>query len=310
MLRALLTGLLGLLNRLRWFVVAILGLGLPLFLYLVFFAKEPVFQVEDDVLLGQQSAAAIAEDPAMPVLAEADYPALYGHMRRIVRNVVQSPEVLQRETFAYDQVKVIHDDGVLNAFCVPGGFIYVFTGILRYLDAEDHLAGVLGHEIAHAEKRHSSLRLQRQFGVKRLSEFVLLSQPLGVSDVIHLAILRDLLDLRYSREQEAQSDEYSVRYLAGSGYACDGAAGFFAKLIDEGDGARLPAFLSDHPDPAARVRDIRDAARRLGCSTEPSGGSTWRQVQASLPPPRAAKEDGENGEPDEGTEGTDGTGGR
>ena len=54
--------------------------------------------------------------------------------------------------FAFDRVRIIDNDETLNAFCLPGGFIYVYTGLIKYLDSEDHLAGVLGHEIAHADQ--------------------------------------------------------------------------------------------------------------------------------------------------------------
>ena len=76
--------------------------------------------------------------------------------------------------------QVYGDDNVLNAFCAPGGYIYVFSGLMRYLDSEDHLAGVLAHEIAHAELRHSSIRLQKEYGAKRLLEFALLTGPGGL----------------------------------------------------------------------------------------------------------------------------------
>ena len=130
-------------------------------------------------------------------------------------------------------MKIIHDDEVLNAFCAPGGYIYVYSGLMRYLDSEDHLAGVLGHEIAHAELRHSSLRLQKEYGTQKLLDFALLATPVSLGQAVNASILQELVNLDYSRDQEAQADEYSVRYLAGSGYACDGAAGFFIKLLEE-----------------------------------------------------------------------------
>ena len=284
MLRKLLKPLFSFLMPVRLLLVGLFTIGLPVFIYLAFIAKEPVFGPEMDVELGRQTARSFAEDPEVTLLSEEQYPEAYAHLRRIVGNLVASPEVGYSDLFAYQDVKIIHDDDVLNAFCAPGGFIYVYTGILHYMDTEDHLAGVLGHEIAHAELRHSSLRLQREFGVERLFEFAVLSSPMTIGNVVNLAILRDLTGLHYSREQEAQADDYSVRYLADSGYACDGTAGFFAKLLEEGDGVGLPAFLSDHPEPGARVRDIRRTAQELGCSTALTSSSSWTDLQESLPP--------------------------
>lgn len=279
----------------RKLLLILVILGLPVAIYLVFFAKEPVFSAENDVELGRQGAASVAANPEEnPVLPEEDYPEAYAHLNRIVQGVVGASDIQYRDKFAYDDVKIINDDGVLNAFCMPGGFIYVYTGLIRYLDREDHLAGVLGHEIAHAELRHSSLRLQREYGVKNLLAFVVLSNPMTVGGAINISILNDLAGLRYSRDQEAQSDEYSIRYLADSDYACDGTAGFFAKLLDEGKDAPIPEFLSDHPDSASRVREVRRLARELGCSTEEQSPERWRAFQASLPP--VAEEEPEESE--------------
>lgn len=281
---AILTAIGSFLWGLRKLLLAVLAIALLVGVYLVFVADEPVFSVENDVELGKQGVAAMAEDPEEnPVLSADEYPDAYAHLNRIVQGVVGASDIQYRDLFAYDDVKIINDDEVLNAFCMPGGYIYVYTGLIRYLDREDHLAGVLGHEIAHAEMRHSSLRLQREYGVKNLSAFILLTTPMSGRDVLNAAILRNLMGLDYSRDQEAQADEYSVRYLADSDYACDGTAGFFTKLLDEGKDAPIPEFLSDHPDSASRVREVRRLAEELGCSTAERSPERWRAFQASLP---------------------------
>ena len=270
--------------RYRKVWVTLLAIGLPLFIYLVFFAKEPVFAPENDVELGRMSVQEIAADPKkFPLLPEEDYPQAYSDLRRIVASVASSPEIQYGDLFAYDQVRIINDDDTLNAFCTPGGFVYVYSGLIKYLDAEDHLAGVLGHEIAHAEMRHSSIRLQKAFGVEALAKFIILGTPVGITDVVNAQILAELMTLRYSRGQEAQSDEHSVRYLSSGPYACDGAAGFFAKAVEEGDDVRIPEFLSDHPESGARVKAIRAKALELGCRTTLGDQSRWRALQAALP---------------------------
>ena len=158
------------------------------------------------VELGKMSAQSLADDPEeYPILPESEYPDAYAHLRRIVGGVIDSPEIQYQDLFAYDQMKIINRDDVLNAFCTPGGYIYVYTGLIKYLDQEDHLAGVLGHEIAHAENRHSSIRLQKEFGVKALTGFVLLTLPISTSDYINASILKELMGLSYSRDQEAQA---------------------------------------------------------------------------------------------------------
>jgi len=277
--------MLRLLLLLRWPLVIILGIGVPAFIYLAFIADGPILEVEYDVDLGQRTVAAIEAEPEeYPLLAEDEYPGLYNYMRGLVREIVQSDAIQYGDLFAYDSVKVIGDDNTLNAFCAPGGFIYVYTGIIRYLDAEDHLAGVLGHEIAHAERRHSARQMQKEFGKERLLEFLAISAPLAIGNIAFAAMLNELTDLGYSRELEAEADDLSVRYLADSRYACDGAAGFFEKILREGDDFAIPEFLSDHPEPAARVRDVRRTAEEAGCRTEVGDQARWRQLQAALGP--------------------------
>jgi len=95
-------------------------------------------------------------------------------------------------------------------------------------------------------------------------------------------VLKELMGLSYSRDQEAQADERSVRYLSTSEYACDGTAGFFIKLQEAGDDVGIPAILSDHPASAARVSAIQREAKRLGCSTKPADPSRWKTFQQSL----------------------------
>jgi predicted Zn-dependent protease len=264
----------------RWLLVAVLGIGVPVFVYLAFIADEPLLDAENDVDLGRKTVESIAADPEeYPLLAEDDYPEAYAYLRGMIREIVQSEAIEYADLFAYDSVRIIDDDNTLNAFCVPGGFIYVYTGLIKYLDAEDHLAGVLGHEIAHAERRHSAAQMQKEFGKQHLLEFVVLSLPMTLGNVAFAAMLNELTNLSYSREHEAESDDYSVQYLADTDYACDGAAGFFDKITRAGDAAPIPEFLSDHPDPTARVRDVREAASQAGCNVEVGDQAPWREFQ-------------------------------
>jgi len=272
------------LKFLRWGLIIILALGVPVFLYVAYFADEPVMEVEYDVEMGQRTVEAIAADTEeYTLLSEDDYPEAYALLRNLVQEISESEAIQYRDIFAYDSVTIIDDDGTLNAFCAPGGFIYVYTGLIRYLDAEDHLAGVLGHEIAHAERRHSSLQLQKEYGKERLLEFLALTAPVGIRNIAFAAIVTKLTNLSYSREHEAEADEYSVRYLADTPYACDGAAGFFEKIVNEGDMVEIPALLSDHPDSPSRISDIHHAAEAAGCATKMGDQSRWREFQASLP---------------------------
>lgn len=237
-----------------------------------------LFTIEDDKRLGQQVAEEIAANPQeYPILSETQYPQSYSYLRGILNKILSSSEIKYRNEFAYDQIKIIQNDEVLNAFATPGGYIYVYTGLIKYLDSEDHFAGVLGHEIAHAEERHSSKALQRQMGIQLLLDIVLGNNQGAVSQV-----LVNLGSLKFSRDAETEADESAVLYLGDTQYQCNGVAGFFEKLESEG-GARTPEFLSTHPSPSNRVENINAKASTLGCNTNALNPSSYQDFKNSLP---------------------------
>ena len=237
-----------------------------------------VFSLQRDIDLGAQVAAEIANDPSTyPVLDESTYSTAYTHIRRITTKILNSGNVKHKSDFVW-QVKIIRDDNTLNAFCTPGGYIYVYTGLIKYLDAEDDLAGVLGHEIAHADNRHTTETMTREYGIGTLLQIVLGNDPGTL-----VIIAKNLSDLKYSRCHEAEADDYSVRYLSGTNYRCNGAASFFQKIQANG-GSSTPEFLSTHPDPGNRVQNINIQAQSNGCNTSsPAPDAQYSEFKASLP---------------------------
>jgi predicted Zn-dependent protease len=236
-----------------------------------------IFTIQDDKKLGRELAAEIEANPDVygQILDEAAYPEAYGHLNRIRDEILASGEVEYAQEFGW-QTHIIHDDEVLNAFAAPGGFIYVYTGLIRYLETEDQLAGVMGHELAHADRRHSTEQLTKAYGIETLLS-VVFGDPGVIGDVA-----AGLVSLEFSREDETEADEYSVIYLCNTGYASNGAAGFFELLLEEG-GGEIPEFLSTHPSSASRVADINDTADNLGCSTEPNPDAQYQAFIDSLP---------------------------
>jgi predicted Zn-dependent protease len=237
-----------------------------------------IFSIEDDIKLGQQLAAEIAANPQeYPVLDETQYATAYGHLRRITNTLLSSGEIRYRDKFVW-QIKIIRDDNTLNAFCAPGGYIYVYTGLIKFLNKESELAGVMGHEIAHADLRHSTDRLTQQYGVQFLLDLLLGSNQNQLSQ-----IAAGLATLAYSRSNETQADEYSVKYLCRTEYDPAGTAGFFQKIIDSGQSGNTPAFLSTHPNPDNRVQNIQQKASQLTCNGSGSFDQRYADFKASLP---------------------------
>jgi predicted Zn-dependent protease len=238
-----------------------------------------VFGVENDVELGKQVSEEIKKDPSIKILDPASYPAVYGLLNKIRDQIINSGKIAYKDEFVWE-MNVIANDTVQNAFATPGGYVYVYTGLIKYLDHADDLAGVLGHEMAHADKRHTIRILQKQYGLQILLAVALGNDPSALAEIA-AQIGGQLAGLKFSRDYENEADLSSVEYLAASDYACNGAASFFVKLEESG-AASPPEFLSTHPDPGNRVENINARAQQLGCSTVLATNTGYDQIKASL----------------------------
>ncbi len=238
-----------------------------------------LFTIEDDRALGAQIAAEIASDQAQfPVLDSSAYPEVYEQLYALRDVILRSGQVAHAEDFLW-QIRVISNDTVINAFCTPGGYIYVYTGLLRYLDDMSQLAGVLAHEMAHADLRHSTDQLTTAYGINLLLNLVMGENRNMITD-----IATGLGQLAFSRSDESQADQYAVQYLCGSPYAADGSAGFFDGMQAEEEGAAVPEFLSTHPNPDNRAERIRAHADELGCTGTEVQDAEYARMLRKLPP--------------------------
>jgi|TARA_B110000902_G_scaffold176895_1_gene200621 predicted Zn-dependent protease len=235
------------------------------------------FSLQDDITFGAQVAAEIENDPSTyPILDSAQNVAAYAFLYDIRDRILNSGNVVHKDDFQW-QLRLIGDDSTLNAFCTPGGYIYVYTGLIKYLDSEDQFAGVMGHEIAHADERHSTAALTRTYGID-----VLLSILLGDNQGTLTQIAKGLSSLSYSRGNESESDMRSVEYLYPTEYDARGAARFFEKLEAQG-GASGPQFLSTHPNPENRVEAIFAHWESLGGKVGETFEARYKEFQNNLP---------------------------
>lgn len=175
------------------------------------------------------------------------------------------------------------DSPVVNAFALPGGYVYITRGLLAHLNNEAQLAVVIGHEIGHVAGRHHSKRaLQQKAGqVALMGGAVLGEQLLGLpgQDLVNLGGQASaLLFLSYSRDDETESDVVGVEYAAKNGYRTDEAAAFFESLkrISEQYG-KIPTHQSSHPDPGDRENNMK----RLYQSWKEKGLSLTKVEQGS-----------------------------
>jgi predicted Zn-dependent protease len=233
---------------------------------------------QQDIEMGRSVVQYIESRPGeFPVLDSVNYPVAYGHIHRITQNILNSGKVTYRNTFPW-RVRIIHDDKTLNAFCTPGGYIYVYTGLIKFLDNETQLAGVMGHEIAHADRRHSAKQMLQIMGLQALIQVLTdgTSQQLAT-------LAANILALRFSRSDETDADNFSVNYLFATDYNPKGAKYFFEK-IQSANESTITEFFSTHPNPGNRVENIEKTHECLG-----GGGNNgtfderYAEFKASLP---------------------------
>jgi len=238
-----------------------------------------IFTVDDDMQLGLQMEQEIKGDPsAYPLLDRTQYPEAYQHLED-VRNIILGTGLVQYDTQFEWGVHIIMNDTVLNAFCTPGGYIYFYSGIIKYLDNEAQFAGVMGHEMAHAARRHSTQQMTKAYGLELLISVVLGQNPNMIAQMA-ADIAAGVAELAFSRDDEYESDEYSVKYLYETSYDARGVAGFFQKMTGN---AQPPEFLSTHPNPDNRVEKIMEVWQGLGGKIGQEYVEEYQQFKNSLP---------------------------
>ncbi|MBK9109404.1 MAG: M48 family metalloprotease [Saprospiraceae bacterium] len=252
-----------------------------------------LFPVSQDVELGKQVHLEIAGNQTeFPELPEKGNEVVYSYVRNIVQKILKGGNVEYANDFVWD-VTLINDLKTLNAFATPGGYIYIYTGLINFLDSEDQLAGVIGHELAHSAKRHSTKQLSKSLGIQILAD-----AALGKQEMIK-QVATALLTLSFSRAHETQADSMSVVYLCPTNYHAAGASGFFKKMENQ---PAPPAWLSTHPNSKDRVQNIESKNKQMACAGTQTYSNEYAKIKelvAKIPP--AKKSDVKTLPKDQGT---------
>lgn len=155
------------------------------------------------------------------------------------------------------EFNVVQDESV-NAWCMPGGKVVVYTGILPVTKDETGLALVMGHEIAHAIARHGNERMSQGLAVQGVGLAAMVSTKPGLAQDIFLqsyGVGTQLGMLAYGRNHESEADKMGLVFMAMAGYDPRGAPEFWKRMAAQG-GSKPPEFLSTHPGDERRVRDL------------------------------------------------------
>jgi predicted Zn-dependent protease len=224
-------------------------------------------------LYSYEDEKAIGDENVQPIVAELGglYPdaALQNYVNTVGQKVVTAGRSRLKGEAGFpdwDFNFYVVNTSMINAFALPGGHVFVTRGILDRLKDESELAGLLGHEVAHVFARHS---------VERMSEMTMMIIPAALlasfEETEGLAVVGivaiQLLALKYSRDNESESDTFGMRFAARAGYRPDGIIGVM-QMLDEMSaehGGGGPEFLSTHPDPGNRVDNLtRQMSKEYG----------------------------------------------
>ena len=249
--------------------------------------ESNIFSDEDDVKLGEDFDKEIKAHPN-------EFPMLVGHQDvkdyviGMGKEILNSPKIKKKKIYPYN-FQIINDT-IINAFCTPGGFVYIYTGLMKFVDNESALAGVIGHEIAHAEMRHVTQRLTAYYGVSALLSFMLGGNPNMLAEIA-ANLFVGLAFLKNSRDDETEADYYSIQYLKTSKWYPGGITFFFDKIKEEQkrkgqDPSDLDEFLSTHPLPDSRISFVNSELNKIKPRPDPTKGlytDEYHRMKQKLP---------------------------
>jgi len=175
------------------------------------------------------------------------------------------------------------DSNEINAFACPGGFIYIYKGLMKQMDNEAQLAAVLAHEVGHVVARHSMKRLQAAYGYSILME-VALGDKLSQTAQQMVNAAAGLILLGYGRDNEYEADDYGILYTKKAGYNPKGMIQIFEKFrqMEGKPPSTFEKLLSSHPPARDRINNGNKEIQKVGGTNLPYKESEYAAIKAQL----------------------------
>jgi len=216
---------------------------------------------EQEIAMGLQSAPQMAQE--MGGLSKNQKATAI--VKQIGQKIVQN-SAASRTPYRYD-FHLLADPQTINAFALPGGQVFITEGLLFRLTedgktlSEDMLAGVLGHEVGHVVARHSAERLSQMELAQGITGAVTMAtyDPSNPNSSYIAQSVANMIQLKYGRDQELQSDNLGVRFMIEAGYSPENLIAVMEILKQASGPNRTPEFQSSHPDPENRKEAIEAA---------------------------------------------------
>lgn len=222
------------------------------------------------IVIGSEAEIALGVEAYQQALERVRISENKAKVDRVYRVGLRLVEAWKRLVPAKDRVDldweftVIEDDGMINAWALPGGKVAVYTGILKLTEGDDALlATVMGHEIAHVTHRHGAERMTETLGVNVMAAGIQTALSDRDPETVGLVMTAFGLgytigrELPFGREQESESDRVGLLYMAKAGYHPSKSIEFWKRISEASDGGSPPEFLSTHPSHRTRLDNLR-----------------------------------------------------
>ena len=185
-------------------------------------------------------------------------------VRKISQRLIPQTTVFRPDASQWQWEVNVETSKEVNAYCMPGGKIMVYTGLIEKLEATDaELAAVIGHEMAHALREHSRERMSRQYGQQIALAVAAIATGAGEGMMNLAGMVSDVtFTLPHSREQESEADLIGLELIARAGYDPRASVSLWQKMMREADNAP-PQFMSTHPSSATRIKDLQTSLPKV-----------------------------------------------
>ncbi len=234
-----------------------------------------LFSKQQDVQLGQEASQQVRQQYEV-----VQDPSLQAYVRRVGDRLAATPQARQSGfQFTFTLLNVPE----VNAFALPGGPMFIFTGLFKELDNEAQLAAVMSHEMSHVILRHGTHEASKANLIRLpalLAGAAAGGSMLGQLAQVGLGLGANSFILKFSRDAESEADALGSHIMAEAGYNPIEMARFFQRLA--ADGSRGPQFLSDHPNPGNRERAIEEEARTIPQQNYGYETGEFQRVKAAI----------------------------
>jgi predicted Zn-dependent protease len=271
-------------RRLRYLIAGLI-LAFGLIRYLSLRQENPITGEIQAVALTTDQEIALGLNSAPRMAAEFGGADPDGRAQALLRSLGEKlvQQSVARQSPYRFQFSLLRDPQTVNAFALPGGPIFLTRGLFERLENEAQLAGVLGHEIGHVLARHSA----EQMAKSQLAQTIVGAAGVAASDeygrgrsaAVLTAFVAQMVQMKYGRDDELQSDQLAVRIMADAGYDPRELIAVMDILERASGGSRQPEFASTHPNPGNRREVIRAEIARLFPSGVPAKLTAGRRLR-------------------------------